>query len=527
MSDEIMECDVLIIGAGPAGLSAAIHLMRQAETRGLPAPNVMLLEKGAEVGAHILSGCVLEPRALDELLPDWKERGAPLDVEAKDDHFSYFTVTKSYRMPTPPQMKNHGNYIISLGNFVRWLGEQAESMGVQIFPGFPAAEAIIEDGAIKGVRTGAFGIGKDGGQKDSYQPPMEIRAQTTLFAEGCRGSLSEQLMAQFGLRDEAQPQTYGLGIKELWEISPEKSQAGRIDHSIGWPLNSDTYGGSFIYHLNDNQLAIGFVTGLDYANPYLDPFQEFQRFKQHPSVRPLLEGGKRLSYGARALNEGGLQSIPKLTMAGGALIGCAAGFLNVPKIKGTHTAMKSAMLAAEAVLDGALDSYKEKIETSWVYDELSKVRNIRPAFNKGLWFGLGYSALDTYLLGGRAPWTFKHHSSDSASTKPAKQFKPIDYPLPDGVVSFDRTSSVFLSNTNHEEDQPVHLKLVKEVDSWARYQGLEARFCPAGVYEFIDEKLIINAQNCVHCKTCDIKTPEHYIQWTTPEGGGGPVYQGL
>jgi electron-transferring-flavoprotein dehydrogenase len=307
---------------------------------------------------------------------------------------------------------------------------------------------------------------------------------------------------------------------------PEKSEAGRIDHSIGWPLTSDTYGGSFIYHLNDNQLAIGFVTGLDYANPYLDPFQEFQRFKQHPSVKPLLEGGKRLSYGARALNEGGLQSIPKLTMQGGALIGCAAGFLNVPKIKGTHTAMKSGMLAAEAVLDG-LESYEEKLKDSWVYSELSKVRNIRPAFNRGLWFGLGYSALDTYVLGGRAPWTFKHHGSDNALTKPAKQFKPIDYPLPDGVISFDRTSSVFLSNTNHEEDQPAHLKVLKDVDSWAKYQGLEARFCPAGVYEFIDEKLVINAQNCVHCKTCDIKAPENYIQWTTPEGGGGPVYQGL
>ena len=533
---EVMECDVLIVGAGPAGLSAAIHLMQQAEASGSSAPNVMLLEKGAEVGAHILSGCVLEPRALNELLPDWAERGAPLEVPAGEDRFHFLTEKGRHRLPTPPQMKNHGNYIISLSNFCRWLGEQAEALGVQIFPGFPAAEAIIEDGAVKGVRTGAFGIGKDGQPKDSHQPPMEIRAAQTLFAEGCRGSLSQQLMEAFDLRAGVQPQTYAIGLKELWEVSPEKLQPGRIEHSIGWPLSSDVYGGSFMYHLKDNQVAVGFVIGLDYANPHLDPFQEFQRFKTHPSVRGVFDGGKRLAYGARALNEGGWQSIPKLTMPGAALIGCSAGFLNVPKIKGTHTAMKSGMLAAEALLAGDLPSYQARLKASWVHDELHRVRNIRPAFTRGLWAGLAYSAVETYILRGRAPWTFAHHA-DHAQLKPAAACAPIAYPAPDGVLTFDRLSSVYLSNTNHEEDQPAHLTLkdasVPVALNLTTYAGPEARFCPAGVYEYVDDeqgegqRLQINAQNCVHCKTCDIKDPSQNIVWVTPEGGGGPVYSGM
>ena len=534
---EIMECDVLIVGAGAAGLSAAIRLMQLGEAAGV-APNVMVLEKGSEVGAHILSGCVLEPRALNELLPDWKERGAPLNVPAKSDAFRFLTSRLSVKLPTPPHMNNHGNYIISLGNFCRWLGSQAEAMGVQIFPGFAAAEAIIEEGMVKGVRTGAFGIGKDGQPKDSYQPPMEIRAKYTMFAEGCRGHISEQLMKTFKLREGVQPQTYGIGLKELWEIAPDKARPGEVVHSIGWPLDSRTYGGSFLYHGEGNQVAIGFVVGLDYANPHLDPYMEFQRFKHHPSIAPLLEGAKRISYGARALNEGGWQSIPKLTMPGAVLVGCAAGFMNVPKIKGTHTAMKSAMVAAESIfpaLGGAggaeLNDYSVNIKKSWVDEELKAVRNIRPSFRLGLWFGLAYSALEAFVLKGKAPWTLKHHA-DYAATKSARNCLKINYPRPDGRLSFDRMSSVFLSNTNHEEDQPSHLRLrdaaVPMNVNWPFYDGLEARFCPAGVYEYVDEagakRLQINAQNCVHCKTCDIKDPTQNIWWVTPEGGGGPNY---
>lgn len=541
MSDaETMECDVLIVGAGPAGLSAAIQLMQEAAHRGMDAPNVMLLEKGAEVGAHILSGCVLEPRSLNELLPDWRERDAPLEVEARKDRFRFLTETSSYTLPTPPQMKNHGNYIISLGQFCRWLAGQAEALGVQIFPGFPAAELITEGEAICGVKTGAFGLDKDGNPKDSYQPPMEIRAKMTLFAEGCRGSLSQKLMQHFNLREACDPQTYAIGLKELWEVRPETLQEGLIEHTIGWPLKSDTYGGSFIYHMKDNLLAIGYVIGLDYRNPYLDPFMEFQRFKLHPSVKPLLEGGKRISYGARALNEGGFQSIPKLSMAGGVLLGCAAGFLNVPKIKGTHLAMKSGMLAAEAALDviqshAEIASYETRIRQSWLYDELYRVRNIRPAFHKGLWAGIAYSALDTYLLRGKAPWTFKQHA-DHLQTAKAEVSAPINYPAPDGVITFDRLSSVYLSNTNHEENQPVHLTLkdkgIPVNVNLEHYAGLEARFCPAGVYEYVPDasggqRLQINAQNCVHCKTCDIKDPSQNIVWVTPEGGGGPVYESM
>ncbi len=540
MSDEseIMECDVVIVGAGPAGLATAIHLMKQAEQVGVT-PNVIILEKGSEVGAHILSGCVLEPRALDELLPDWQSMDAPLNTPAKEDHFTLLTETSAYGLPTPPQMKNHGNYIISLGNFCRWLAGVAEGLGVQIFPGFPAAEVIIEDSIVKGVRTGAFGIAKDGSRKDSYQPPMEIRAKYTVFAEGCRGSLSQQLMAQFDLRKRCNPQTYGIGIKELWEVNPDKHQEGRIEHSVGWPLESDTYGGSFLYHMENNQVAVGFVVGLDYQNPHLDPYMEFQRFKSHPAVRPLFEDGKRIAYGARALNEGGFQSIPDLVFSGGMLVGCSAGFMNVPKIKGTHTAMKTGMLAAEAIVPAlkgeggeVLIAYPQALQKSWVYKELREVRNIRPAFQWGLWFGMAYSALATYLLRGRAPWTFKHHADHECLAK-AEEASVILYPTPDGVVTFDRMSSVFLSNTNHEEDQLVHLTLksdeVPANMNWPAYNGPEQRYCPAGVYEYISDgqggkRLQINAQNCVHCKTCDIKDPSQNIVWVTPEGGGGPNY---
>ncbi len=537
MSDaafEVMECDVAIVGGGVAGLSAAIRLAQLAEDEGTTI-NIMLLEKGSEIGAHILSGAVIETRALDELLPDWKERGAPLDTPATSDEFWFLTENGKFKLPTPPQMHNNGNYIVSLANVTRWLAQQSEALGVQIFPGFAAANVIIEDGCVKGVRTGEFGISKLGEKKDSYQPPMEIRAKTTMFAEGCRGHLSEQVMKEFNLREGVDPQTYGIGLKELWEIEPSNSKPGHIVHSVGWPMDSQTYGGSFIYHLKDNLVAIGYVVGLDYQNPYLNPFKEFQRFKMHPSVKPLLEGGRRISYGARALNEGGWQSIPKLIMPGAVLIGCAAGFLNVPKIKGTHTAMKSAMLAAEAVYENKPENYPKMLKESWVYKELHQVRNIRPSFHKGLWAGLAYSALDTYLFRGKAPWTFSHKKPDYAYTKPASECSEITYPLPDGKVSFDLLSSVFLSATNHEEDQPPHLKL-KDADkpltvSLATYAGPAARYCPAGVYEYIEQagqtKFQINAQNCVHCKTCDIKEPENNIKWTVPEGSGGPNYPNM
>jgi electron-transferring-flavoprotein dehydrogenase len=535
-SYEVMPCDVLIVGAGPAGLSAAIRLMQCAGAANAPTPNVIVIEKGSEVGAHILSGCVLDPVSLNQLIPDWKERGAPLNTPVTSDSFALLTPKARLRMPTPPQMKNHGNYVVSLANVTRWLSKEAEALGVQVFSGFPAAEAIIEDGVVCGVRTGAFGIGKNGEKKDSYQSPMELRSPITLFAEGCRGSLSQQLMQAFKLREGVDPQTYGIGIKEIWQVEPAKHKAGKVEHSIGWPLDNATYGGSFLYHLEDNQVAIGFVVGLDYQNPYLDPFKEFQRFKHHPHIAALLAGGKRIAYGARALNEGGYQSIPKLTFPGGAIIGCAAGFMNVPRIKGTHTAMYSGMLAAEAAFaqmqnTGTLADYEPNLKKSWVAKELYGVRNIRPAFRFGLWVGLIYSALDTFLFRGKAPWTWHHHP-DHAALKQAKDATPIAYPQPDGVLSFDRLSSVYLSNTNHEEDQPAHLTLkdasVPIAVNLALYDAPEQRYCPAGVYEIVGEegakRLQINAQNCVHCKTCDIKDPTQNIVWVTPEGGGGPNY---
>ncbi|MBR0669038.1 electron transfer flavoprotein-ubiquinone oxidoreductase [Roseomonas hellenica] len=558
---ESMEFDVLIVGGGPAGLAAAIRLKQLA-----PDAAVCLVEKGSEIGAHILSGAVLEPRALDELIPDWRDDPPALATPAGDDRFMLLTEKRAFRLPTPPQMNNHGNYIVSLGNVCRWLGARAEALGVEIYPGFAASETIIEDGVVKGVVAGVMGIAKDGEKGPDYQPGMELRASYTLFGEGCRGSLTKGLFERFGLRDGVAPQTFGLGIKELWEIPKEKHTPGLVWHSTGWPLKSDTYGGSFLYMLGENLVSVGFVVGLDYPNPWLSPFDEFQRFKTHPAVRGFFEGGKRIAYGARALNEGGLQSIPKLVFPGGALIGDTAGFLNVPKIKGTHTAMKSGMLAAEAVAAAlgaetrppVLDSYPEALRASWVWTELSGVRNIRPGFAKfGFWGGMANAALDTYLFRGKAPWTMAHHA-DNASLKKASEAPRIAYPKPDGVLTFDRLSSVFLSNTNHEENQPAHLKLRDPSQwkgvNWDAFRSPESRYCPAGVYEAVGPeaerelkgtpdaeaagpgaetsagnggvRLVINAQNCVHCKTCDIKDPDQNIDWCTPEGGGGPNYIG-
>jgi electron-transferring-flavoprotein dehydrogenase len=548
MDRESMEYDVVIVGAGPAGLTAAIRLKQLAAAHGVDL-GVCVLEKGSEVGAHILSGAVLEPRALNELIPDWPARGAPLATPVAEDRFLFLTETRAFRLPSPPQMRNRGNYVISLGNLCRWLAEQAEALGVEIYPGFAAAEVLYhEDGAVKGVATGDMGVKRDGTPGPNHQPGMELRARQTLFAEGCRGSLTKTLFERFELSAGVQPQAYGIGLKELWEVDPAQHRPGLVVHSIGWPLDRRTYGGSFVYHLEDNQVSVGFVIGLDYQNPHLSPFDEFQRFKLHPAIRPTFEAGRRIAYGARALNEGGFQSIPKLSFPGGLLIGAAAGFMNVPKIKGTHTAMRSAMSAAEAVFEACRDGagtdarvpevtdYRQRLEASWLWPELKRVRNIRPAFRWGLWGGLAYSALDAYLLRGRAPWTFRHHP-DHQRLQPAEPCPKIAYPNPDGRISFDKPSSVYLSNTNHEEDQPVHLTLkdpaVPVAINLARYDAPEQRYCPAGVYEILrDEdggnpRLQINAQNCVHCKTCDIKDPTQNIVWVVPEGGGGPNYPNM
>ncbi|QQS54014.1 MAG: electron transfer flavoprotein-ubiquinone oxidoreductase [Candidatus Competibacteraceae bacterium] len=544
MERESMEYDVVIVGAGPSGLSAAIRLKQLAAEQDHEV-NVCVLEKGSEVGAHILSGAVVEPRALDELIPDWKERGAPLNTPATEDRFLLLTRETSYRLLTPPQMNNHGNYIISLGNLCRWLATQAEELGVEIYPGFAAAEVLYDDsGAVVGVATGDMGVSREGQPTDQFAPGMELRARYTIFAEGCRGSLTKTLFERFNLRDGVDPQTYGIGIKELWEVDPAQHQPGKIVHTVGWPLDTNTYGGSFLYHMEDNQVAVGFVIGLGYENPHLSPFDEFQRFKTHPDLRSTFEGGRRIAYGARAISAGGFQSIPKLTFPGGLLIGDTAGFLNMPKIKGTHTAMKSGMVAAEAVFGAAtagqgadeVTEYPERLRQSWLWEELYKVRNVKPSFSWGLWAAIAYSALDTYLLRGKAPWTF-HHKPDHAKLKKASECPKIEYPKPDGVISFDKLSSVFISNTNHEEDQPCHLTLkdpsVPIQVNLALYDAPEQRYCPAGVYEIIRDgdggnpRLQINAQNCVHCKTCDIKDPTQNINWVTPEGGGGPNYPNM
>jgi electron-transferring-flavoprotein dehydrogenase len=539
MARESMQYDVVIVGAGSAGLAAAIRIKQlSAET------SVCVLEKGSEVGAHILSGAVMDPIALSELIPDWKAKGAPLNTPVTEDRFLFLTETSSLRTPNfalPACFKNHGNYVVSLGNVTRWLGQQAEALGVEIFPGFAATELILENNAVKGVATGDQGVSKKGEKTASYQPGMELHGKYTFFAEGCRGQLGRQLEERFKLRET--PQVYGIGLKELWDVKPEKHQAGLVVHTAGWPLASDTYGGSFLYHQENNQVAVGFVVGLGYSNPYLSPYEEFQRFKTHPAIRTFLEGGKRVSYGARAIAAGGLQSLPKLVFPGGALIGDNAGFLNASRIKGSHAAIKSGMLAAEAAIEALkagrshddLAAYPAAFRSSWLYEELYKARNFKPWMSKGLHLGSLMVGVDQVLFRGRAPWTLQHAHADHETLIEKSRAQPIQYPKPDGVLTFDRLTDLSFSNTNHGEDQPAHLTLkdasVPVRINLDRYAGPESRYCPAGVYEFVDvetkPRLQINAQNCVHCKTCDIKDPTQNIVWVAPEGGGGPNYPNM
>ena len=544
---ESMEYDVVVVGGGPGGLATAIRLKQLAAERNHEI-SVCVLEKGSEIGAHILSGAIMDPKALTELLPDWKAMGAPLNTAVTEDEFLFLSSTGSQKTPNwllPECFQNHGNYIVSLGSVARWMGEQAEALGVEIFPGFAAAEVLYDDkGAVRGVATGDMGVGRDGQPTDQYQPGMELHAKYTIFAEGARGQLGRQLIEKFKLDQNRDPQSYGIGIKELWEVEPSKSRPGLVVHTAGWPLDADTYGGSFLYHLKDNLVAVGMVVGLDYANPWISPFEEFQRYKTHPAIRGTFEGGKRIAYGARAITAGGLLSLPKLVFPGGALVGCEAGFLNASRIKGSHAAIKSGMMAAEAAFDALvaqrshdeLPAYPAAFENSWLHTELNKARNFKQWFKKGRSIGTLMTGIEQWLLKGNMPWTIHRDKPDHACLKPAADCVKIDYPKPDGVLTFDRLSSVFISNTNHEENQPIHLTLkdasVPVSINLTKFAGPEARYCPAGVYEYVKDdqgadRLQINAQNCVHCKTCDIKDPTQNIVWITPQGGEGPVYTGM
>ncbi|MFM2052174.1 MAG: hypothetical protein RL456_211 [Pseudomonadota bacterium] len=548
---DAMAYDVVIVGAGPAGLAAAIRLKQLAGEKGQEV-SVVVIEKGSEPGAHILSGAVMDPVAMNELFPDWKERGAPLNQPVTADEVLFLTETGATKTPdalVPDCFHNAGNYVISLGSVVRWMAQQAESLGVEIFPGFSAAEVLYhEDGRVKGIATGNQGVGKDGEPGDAFQIGMELHGKYTLFAEGARGHLGKQVIAKFRLDEGKDPQSYGIGIKELWEIDPAKHKPGLVVHTAGWPMQPDTYGGGFLYHLEDNKVTLGFVVGLDYQNPWLSPFEEMQRWKTHPSIRPYLEGGKRLSYGARAITAGGLLSLPRTVFPGGALVGCDAGYLNAARIKGSHAAIKTGMLAAEAAFDALaagregdeLSAYPEAFEASWLHKELDRSRNFKQWFKKGVWVGSLMTGIEHWLLPKigleSPPWTIHRTEPDHARLRPAAECEKIEYPKPDGVITFDRLSSVFVSNTNHEEHQPAHLTLkdarVPVETNLAVYAGPESRYCPAGVYEFVKtdhghDKLVINAQNCVHCKTCDIKDPTQNIVWVTPEGGGGPNYAGM